>query len=577
MAEIEILSEKTVNQIAAGEVIKRPSSVAKELIENSLDAGADEIEVKVKEGGKELIRVKDDGVGMERDEAKLAFKKHATSKINRIEDLDDLRSLGFRGEALPSIAAVSKVRVLTKTADEVEGTELVIEGGDIKKFTEAGCPVGTIIEVRELFYNTPARKKHLKKKNTELAHVSDVVTRNALSREKVQFKLEHEDRELLFVPSSDSLLENIKSIYGKDVAKQMLKVDFSDDYIDVRGFVSKPDVTRSRRKHMFSYVNSRYVRNDLVLDGILDGYQNLLLKKRYPIAVIKIQIDGSEIDVNVHPTKTKIRFYEEKKGKERVAEAVKSALFSHDLIPSLDDKDIEPMKQETEDQRRKLKTVKSGIKESGKDFSTQQQRLKLESNDEIKKTSLGEMRVVGIVNDLYIIAETPEGMAMIDQHAAHERVNYERFERKYDDNIDSQRLVSPTNLDLKPREVAIIRANEDLLKKLGFDIEHFGRTTFRVLGVPVVLGEVQEKELLHSVLDELMESKGSSLEERKEEMIKYMACHDSVRAGDMLSVSSAKDIIEKLGETENPYTCPHGRPTIVKFSEKKIKKWFKRT
>ncbi len=565
MGRINVLSEKTVNQIAAGEVIERPASVVKELIENSLDAGADEIDVEVENGGKERIKVMDNGCGMTRDEVELAFQKHATSKINDIEDLDDLSSLGFRGEALPSIAAVSKVTALTKTEDQLEGTKIILHGGDVKEIEETGCAVGTSIEVKELFYNTPARKKYMKKTNTELAHISEVVTRTALANPEVKFSLVHNGNELTFVPKSSSMLENIKSIYGKEVAKRMVKVEKDFEGFQIEGYVSKPEITRSNRKHIFTYVNSRYVKNDVLKDGIVDGYETLLKKGRYPLAFLNMDIDPGKIDVNVHPTKTKIRFLEEEKVKERISKTVNKALLDEDLVPSGSDK----TEVETSD-----KNVEEGEE---KDQSTGvQSRLEMEEETEVEESKLSHMTVVGILKDSYIVTETPSGMAVIDQHAAHERINYEDLKEKLKDDIDSQQLVSPKTIELKPKEAALLRANDDLLDKLGFDLDHFGKTTFRIRGVPVIFGEVQEEEILHSVLDELQEWKSNSLEERREEMVKYMACHSSVTAGEKLSITKAKELLEELGKKENPYTCPHGRPTIVSFTENDISKWFKR-
>ncbi len=564
MGKIKVLSEDTVNQIAAGEVIERPASVVKELMENSLDAGADEIDVDVVEGGKKKIEVKDNGVGMSKKEVELAFKKHATSKIEDIEDLDHLNTLGFRGEALASIAAVSKVTVLTKTEGQLEGTKLVIHGGDMVESEDVGCAKGTSIRVEDLFYNTPARKKYLKRTNTELAHISEVVTRNAIVKSGVQFSLTHQGRELTFVPKSGSMLENIKAIYGKEIAKKMVKVSKDGEGFAVDGYVSKPEIDRSNRKHIFTYVNSRYVRNNILKRGIVDGYGTLLKKGRYPLAFLDLDIDPEKIDVNVHPTKTKIRFLEEENVKEKVAGAIESALMDVNLVPTIS---REEKKVDTEKVMEKV----------DKDSSKFQSQLEMEEDPEVKESKLSYMRVVGILKDTYIVVETPSGMAVIDQHAAHERINYERLKKKVDDKIDSQKLVSPKTIELQPKEAAILRANEGLLSKLGFELDHFGKTTFRIRGVPVIFNEIQEKEILHSVLDELMDKKGTSLEERSEDMIKYMACHSSVTAGDKLSVSKARELLEELGKSENPYTCPHGRPTMVSFTENDMGKWFKRT
>jgi len=568
MSRIQVLSQKTVNQIAAGEVIERPASVVKELVENSLDADADEIKVEIIEGGKKRVVVRDNGIGMGPEEVELAFKKHATSKIDRIEDLDDLSSLGFRGEALPSIASVAKVTAITRTEGQLEGTKLTVHGGDIKHKEETGCAVGTTIIVENIFYNTPARKKYMKKTNTELAHVSDIVTRNALANPNCSFSLTHNDNEILFVPKTDSQLKNIKSIYSKETAKKMIKVDEKNDYFQVNGYVCKPEITRSNRKHIYTFINSRYVENKLLKDAVTEGYDTLLPKHRYPLAFLDIKIDGKKIDVNVHPTKTKVRFQDKKKVKNTLSEIINEALLSEDLIPE----------QTKEFDKEKPSTPSTQVSDDNKvKHFHEQSKLKFEEESEVKESKLSHMKVLGIVKDNYILAETPSGLAIIDQHAAHERINYEKFKNKFKNKISSQKLVSPTNIELKPRYAAILRANEDLIKSLGFDIENFGRTTFRIKGIPVIFGEVQEKEILTDVLDELMDLKNTSLDKRKEEIIRYMSCHSSVRAGDMISITKAKDILEKLGKTDNPYTCPHGRPTIITFSEKEFEKWFKRT
>ncbi len=562
--EIIVLSQETVNQISAGEVIERPASVVKELIENSLDAGADEITVEVGDGGKKYMIVKDNGVGMCSKEVELAFEKHSTSKIRCIDDLNDLDTLGFRGEGLSSIAAVAKVRVTAKTQDSIEGTEYVIHGGEKKHLRDVGCPQGTSVEVNDLFYNTPVRRKYLKKTGTEFAHISEVVTRYALAHPETRFVLFHNDNELLFTSKTDSLEENIKHIYGVDIARKMVMVDTSDDLLSVKGALSKPEISRSTRDHIYTYVNNRYVNNRLLKDAVTEGYGTLLPKKRYPITVLNIDIPGEDIDVNVHPTKIKIRFLNGDKVKEEVSRSVRYALLGDDLVPS---------PKTVVEEERGVKKEESEVKTE----MTRQQRLELEEGNDVPESKLSQMRVIGILYDKYIITETSEGMAVIDQHAAHERINYEKIKKARGDRIDSQRLVSPVNIELRAREAAILRANEGLLNNLGFHIEPFGKTTFRVIGLPVVLGELQGKEIIHSILDELMAMKGCDLDDRREEMIRYMACHSSVTAGDMLSVSSARDLLVELGRTDNPYTCPHGRPTIIRFSTKEIDKWFKRT
>ncbi len=560
MGKLRILSKKTVNQIAAGEVIERPASVVKELIENSIDADADEIHVDVERAGKELIRVSDNGVGMDEDELELAFKKHATSKIDDIYDLKDLRTLGFRGEALSSISSVSRVKATSKTKKSLEGNVIEIHGDEKISMEKRGSPEGTIIEVRDLFYNTPARRNYLKKDSTELSHISEVVTRYSLINADIEFKLTHDGKELLFVPKTNSVLENIKFIYGKEIARKTVRVKKADDMV-IMGYTTKPEITRASRDHIYTYVNSRYVRNKELKDAIVKGYGTLLPKHRYPITVIDLLIDPDEIDVNVHPTKIKIRFAKEKDVKEDISDCISETLLSHDLIPQ--------PKEKTSSEKKK-----DEVQEIEKSF--EQSRIYIEDDDEIYESSLPYMRVLGIIKDTYIIVETNEGMAVVDQHAAHERINYEKFKKQYHQGIKTQDLMSPITVEVNPKEAALLKANKKLLEELGMKIEPFGRTTFRLSSLPVLMGELQPKDILLSVIDQLFDFKGKPLEERREELIRYMACHSSVTAGDLLSTSSAKRILSQLGLTRNPYTCPHGRPIIVRFEENEINKWFKR-
>ncbi len=562
MGRINMLSPHTVNQIAAGEVIERPASVVKELIENSLDAGSNMIHVSVKNGGKDFIRVTDNGYGMSLEDLKIAFKKHATSKINSIEDLNSLSTLGFRGEALPSIAAVSEIKAVSKERDALEGHKISIYGGSEPKVEEVGAPEGTTIEVNELFYNTPARRRYLKKTSTEIRHIIEVVTRYSLAYPNVEFKLEIDGNESMFVPRTNSTLENIKYVYGKEIARQMVKVGYKGDDIELHGYVSKPSVTRANREHIYTFVNSRYVRNKALKDAVVAGYSTLLPKHRYPIAVLKVGIDIGTVDVNVHPTKIEIRFEKEEKVKEEVTEAINYVLLEHDLIPR--------------PQKEKKEIIKDKKEEIEREIGSQS-KLELDEKETVEESSLPRMRVLGIIHNSYIVVEMDDGMAVIDQHAAHERINYEDIKKRHKDQIDSQTLVSPVTIDLIPKEAAMVRANEALLKEMGFGIEPFGRTTFRITALPVVLGELQAEEVLYSVLDELIELKGKPLEDRREELICYMACHSSFTAGDDLSITTARYILDKLGQTNNPYTCPHGRPTIIRFEGSVIKKWFKRT
>ncbi len=565
MGKIKILSPHTVNQIAAGEVIERPASVVKELIENSLDAGASEIHVDIEGAGKDMIRVKDDGTGMDREELSLAFKKHATSKIYDIDDLEDLTTLGFRGEALPSIASVSRVKTISKKEENLEGTLLEIHGGKEITLESVGAPGGTVIEVRDLFFNTPARRRYLKKDSTELSHISEVVTRYSLINPDVEFRLTHNGNELIFVPKASSTLENIKYIYGKDIARKMIKIKDDGDVLGVIGFTTKPEVTRASRDHIYTFVNGRFVKNGILKDAVVEGYGTLLPKKRYPISVLNLIVDRNEIDVNVHPTKIEIRFERGSEVKQDISDIVSGSLLKHDLVP-----EPTPQQQETEEKSE----VEEDVKEN---MLTQQSKLGMKEERKVSTSRFKDMKVIGVIKKSYIVVETKDGMALIDQHAAHERINYERLKSEYTDKNFSQELMSPITVEVQPREAALLKANDALLSTLGLNIEPFGRTTFRLTSLPVILGELQPEDVFYSILDQLSEFKGKPLEDRREELICYMACHSSFTAGDDLSITTARYLIDKLGQTENPFTCPHGRPTIVRFEEKEMEKWFKRT
>lgn len=611
MGRIRILDENTINQIAAGEVVERPASVVKELVENSIDAGATRIFISLKEGGKAFIQVKDNGVGMTREDALLSIEKHATSKINNIRDLERIRTLGFRGEALSSIASVSQLTMITRAApkkleeESLIGTRLVVEGGELKKVEEEGCPAGTTITVENLFFNVPARLKYLKSTRTELNHILQVVSERALSYPEILFEVQHEGRKLLFTPGSGKLLETISALMGRKAAGEMVELSYSGPRAEVRGFVSRPSYSRATQGQMHIFVNRRAVRSPHIIKAIREGYGNLLPPVRYPVAVVELFIDPAELDVNIHPTKSEVKFQYADDVFFSVVNAVKYALsgkdMSHRAALLTDEKSIRKDKVETRygiENKTLIKepslapeTARSmpitGLKKAKQvriDAHAEKTSLgelarKLEKEERFVDSPLPAMRPLGQVNRLFIIAETKEGFVIIDQHAAHEKVLYERFLREYrEEPVKCQRLIEPLSLELAPEEQEAVRAYQSLLAHIGFEIEGFGGNTFIVRTLPVVLGKNATPNTVYDIIDELVAwGKVKSLEERKDAMLKLLACHSAIRGGDELSLPQIEELLEEMYMLKNPFTCPHGRPTIIEVKKKELERRFKRT
>jgi len=569
---IRVLDPDTVEKIAAGEVVERPASVVKELVENSIDAGADRIEVEIAGGGVELIRVRDNGCGMSREDAELAFQRHATSKIGHIDDLERVTTLGFRGEALPSIAAVSRVEMKTRPRGEISGTAIVIEGGEVKKVEEAGCPEGTAVAVRNLFYNTPARRKFLKSHLTETTHCIDVVTRFALAYPGISFRLTRDGREALNLPATRDPRERIMGLYGPEVARDMVPLESGGDFA-IMGSISRPSTTRSSRDFMSVYVNRRYVKSPLVARAIAEGYRTLLPRGRYPIAVINIDIDPSRIDVNVHPAKVEVKFKDEKAVYWAVADAIRDALKGTRLAPRIAPKEprmtkptfLVPPPAEV-----------SGVKERPAAYAGKARKEKPTKTPPKPPEPLPDLRPIGQVHDSYIIAEHDEGLVIIDQHAAHERIRFEAILEKRE-GARSQELLSPFVFDASPKEAAVLEGNLSLLAEMGFSVEPMGGRSFAVKALPVVFGRIEDHKTVRDIISELGAlGEVKTLEERREKLAAIMACRSAVKAGDALLPDSMERLIEALGRTKNPHTCPHGRPTIIEMELSELERRFGR-
>ncbi|MFX1519439.1 MAG: DNA mismatch repair endonuclease MutL [Promethearchaeota archaeon] len=592
MSQIIVLDEDTINKIAAGEVIERPAAVVKELIENSIDADATKIIVKIQDGGKKSIYVSDNGSGMPREDAELALLRHTTSKIRNARNLTSISTLGFRGEALASICAVSRLEMTTRTNDQITGTKIITEGGIIKEISEVACPAGTTLSVRELFYNTPARKKFLKIAPTEFNHIFNVIRHYALSFSTIYFQLTHNNRDVLSTPSK-TLLGRITDIYGKDVAEEMISVDYSAEDIQVSGYISKPSLTRGDTSYQSIFVNRRYIKDSRLTKRIESSYGQLLEKKRHPIIIINLKINPKEIDVNVHPTKREIRFSKEKLVLETLNTAISNALSEKDHIPSVELKE-EPLLRTTTypdtlfediihpDITKPIDIVQTATSKPEilsitpplSYFDSSAESV-APPRKEFMIDKLGDLILLGQAHFTYIIFQDKEGLILIDQHAADERIQYERLSKKYRDSIYTQDLLAPITIELKPHESEILKNNLDTLNEYGLNIEHFGGTTFVVRSLPLGPTNVNE---IRELIEELIASGDlENKETLKEAIIKLMACHSSIRAGDKLSADTSLSLIKNLFQTENPYSCAHGRPTLIRISNKQLEKLFKRT
>lgn len=588
--KILVLDEKVISQIAAGEVIEKPASVVKELLENAIDAESNQINIEVEDGGKKSIIVVDDGIGMNREDAEKAFLRHSTSKITTLRDLESINSLGFRGEALASIAAVAKVTLLTKSREYKEdiGTEVLVEGGKIRHVKDAACNYGTTVTVKDLFYNTPARRKYLKSTRAELSRITDNVTRQALINPEIFFRLTHNNSEIINTPSTTIQLDNIVNIYGKEIAREMLAVEYSDLDLKIDGFISKPAVTRKSSSHISIFINKRYIKSKLLSIAIKEGYGNLIMKDRYPVAIISLHIHPRNVDVNVHPTKQEIRFENEKKIYDFFIKAIKHTLQTQSLILEIDNVKLEEKSLEAFDIP--LYTVSDitgdailGLeakKQSNIDDFKQgmKSHVTVEPSLETKSNLLPKMSLVGQILNTYIIAQSGDKIIIIDQHAAHERVLFERLNMaKKEVKEQSQELLSPMILEFSPKQDSYILENMEILNSLGFKIERFGKNTYQIRAVPVVFRKTVGDKAIYDIIDDLiLLGRTKEKEELIEKAMAVVACHSAIRGGEELSLLQMKNLVESLYETRNAYSCPHGRPSILLMSKYELEKKFKR-
>ena len=580
MSNIKVMDEILANKIAAGEVIEKCVSIVKELVENSIDAKSSNIRVDLINSGVTEIKVTDDGVGMDHDDAILAFQRHATSKLKSEDDLFKISSLGFRGEALPSIASVSEVSLKTSTGDK--GTYILIKGGKIitNESCEARC--GTEIIVRKLFYNTPARLKHLSSLYSELANISDFINKIALSYPDISFILTNDGKTLLNTSGNGNLLKVINNIYGIDITKKMIEINNTDGEYNIYGYISMPEVTKSSRNHMITIVNGRVVRNQEVNKTINDSYHTFKPDDRYPIVVLKIDVDTSLVDVNIHPTKQDVKFGKLEELKELISSTISEELKKIRLIPKIENKEYDiPINNIMVNTINNYEDIDEKPNESYEEIT-----LNLEVKEETpiykevikeEKEKVPMMYPVGLVKGTYIICQNELGMYMIDQHAANERVNYEYYYYALNNLTESIDMLIPINIELPFNEYIVVKENLNILRNMHFDIEEFGVNSFIIRSHPIWLPKGNEELAIRKII-ELIISKEKNFDILKfnDRVAMTVSCKASIKANDNISIDEMQTLINKLRNCKNPYTCPHGRPTIIFYSNYELEKLFKR-
>jgi len=578
MPSIKILPDNLINKIAAGEVVERPASVVKELVENAVDAGATEIFVEIEQAGKRLIVVSDNGSGMSREDARTSFERHATSKITSESDLESIRTMGFRGEALSSIASVAQVTMKTAQKGANTGTLVQIEGGAVKAIADAAAPQGTTIGVNHLFYNTPARLKFLKSAATELSHIIAAVSHQALARPDIRFRLTHNKTMLLDLPVASSIRERAFSIYGNELADSLMDFAGGRDSVRVYGLTARPNYTRGDRTYQEFYINDRYVKNASLTHALYEAYKDLIMRDRHPVAFVFIDIDPLLVDVNVHPAKAEVRFRNQSQVHDLVRDVIREALGSHGR----------PTRQADIGGPESIQGYTDRVKEAIADFTSRSPEygtahpLSLGEGAASPRlpaaASSRELFPFAQVHDSFIVAQSNDGMALIDQHAAHERVLFEKLQDQYAaGTIPVQDLLFPMQVELGHAEKELLAEYLPGLNRLGLLVEEFGGATFVIKAVPALLAKGDHKRLLIDIIDEIkVHGKSGKMDALRDDVLSVMACHPAIKVHRRLSMQEMEGLIRDLFACRMPHSCPHGRPTVVRFSMEDIKKMFKR-
>ena len=591
MTKIRVMDEDLSNKIAAGEVVEKAANVVKELVENSIDAQSKSIKIELINSGLKEIMITDDGIGMNHEDALLAFKRHATSKIYKLEDLFFINSLGFRGEALPSIASVSKVSL--RTSDGIEGTYLEINGGKLENTSSCDLRKGTIVTVRDLFYNTPARLKYLKSEVTELSYITNYVEKLALSYPNISFKLVNNGNTLIETTGSNNLLKVIHELFGANISKNMVKINASNDDYDISGYICKPCVLKSNRNFMITIVNGRVVKNAEVNKTINDAYYTYKPDIKYPVVVLKIETDPTLIDVNIHPTKQDIKFSKIDSLTSLITNTIKDALYKSLLVPNVEVKESKqiniPIQTVSEvdksfnndsEEDYVIEETPLFINDSINDNPSEKEQVTMdfkvnEKNEQIKKI---EFYPCGLVMGTYIIAQNDDAMYLIDQHAAQERINYEKIRNAlYDDKIKTTDLLIPISIELSPSDYLKLQDNKKVLTDLGFVIDDFGINTIIIKTHPTWLISGYEEENIRRIIDYILEMPKDFDRVRFIDNISATcACKMSVKGNTSITMEEAESILNQLVKCDNPYNCPHGRPTIITFTKYELERLFKR-
>lgn len=645
MGLIHILDTEVSNKIAAGEVVERPLSIVKELVENSIDAGATAITVEIRNGGVEYIRVTDNGSGMSEEDAKICFLRHATSKISTGSDLDAIFTLGFRGEALSSIGAVSKVQLYSKRREDSDGVCVTCEGGEILSSSVSGVPDGTVVEVRDLFYNTPARRKFLKKPATEGGYISDIVSRYVFAYPEISFKLIRDGKEMIFSAGDNNLINAVYAIYGKDYAKNVLKVDYEYNGVHITGVIGKGTLCRPNRNYETFLVNKRYIKSAMMMRALDEAYKNQIMISKFPVAVLNIEISPEEVDINVHPTKLECKFSNEQDIYQAVYHGAKSALYALPNVPNIErgeetaqiqkpeQKSIEDIFKEKLKEAERLKErpnpvakrtdidipkaakeqkpkidalsmidfaiehskqqhnpieVKSPTasenkiveEESWRDYlKRESEKIEIDQNETVEENKnffVGGFRVIGQLFETYILVEKDDSLLMIDQHAAHERLNYEALKTELEETgIASQMMLETIDVKLAPSEIAVFEANKELFRKLGFE-SNLNGDTVEISAVPGDISWSDTEPLFLELLSQMDDMKQELISDKKQRLIYTISCKASIKANMKIGELEMQRLVEKVFSLNNINTCPHGRPIVISMSKKEIEKDFKR-
>ena len=589
---IKLLDENTANRIAAGEVIERPASAVKELVENSIDAGATAVAIDLQDAGRSLIRVQDNGSGMTRTDAILALQRHATSKINSADDLFSIHTLGFRGEALPSIASVSLLTLLTKSSDEDTATLISVRGGDIESVQEAAGKDGTVIEICQLFFNTPARLKFLKSNQSELNRVLDIVGQLAVAYTGISFCIRHDGQEIFTTPGTGERLTTLAALWGREAARKLVPVRSEASSIQVTGYVATPEYTRPGRTHELFFVNNRPIKNRLLAHAVEEAMRSLTPESRYPAAAILLEIEPELVDVNVHPTKTEVKFTRDGEVHHAIYTAVKDSLLKYGIVPDIkleSSTDNLPSSSDSlfpnsaEGEGMGMLFPEREIHSAPYFGELPNTNMEMEELVEPRAPrpfaeKLREFRVIGQLRNTYIIALTSEGIAVVDQHVAHERVLYERLTvKRKTSGIPVQRLSTPSTIHLGRREAMMLADQLKSFAEAGWEIEAFGKESFMLRSIPALLIKKPYEQILRDMIDELIhQTLSRRLLVQQDHVTITNACKMAVKAGDPLTMEEMSGLLEQLAETENPYLCPHGRPIVVTVSLHELDRLFKR-